>query len=93
MVSFDNRLSHNQQRYYVRRVLTVVGGAVVRAIVSLNVVADSATEVLAVGRVGDQPRRRPLRCARRLLSLGRALAELPAHGGGAEGARLATAGP
>ena len=47
LIWFDGKAGHNQRRYYALRVLTIVGGVVVPAIVSLNVRQANVTAVLA----------------------------------------------
>jgi hypothetical protein len=44
---FDGKAGYNQRRYYALRLLTIVGGVVVPAIVSLNVRQANVTAVLA----------------------------------------------
>jgi hypothetical protein len=44
---FGRHAGYNQRRYYVLRLLTIVGGVTVPAIVSLNVRKDHVAEVLA----------------------------------------------
>jgi hypothetical protein len=47
VVWFDGKAGRNQRRYYVLRLLTIVGGVTVPAIVSLNVRQANVTALLA----------------------------------------------
>jgi hypothetical protein len=47
VIWFDGKAGHNQRRYYMLRLLTIVGGVVVPAIVSLNVRQANVTAALA----------------------------------------------
>ena len=46
---FENKAHANQRRYYALRLVTIVGGLIVPALVSLNVRGDNVAEALEIG--------------------------------------------